>query len=61
MINFITPNIDGVHVMKSRLDRTLDILIILGLLALITGHLMSWGRSRSVDAPVYDYAPIDRK
>ena len=47
--------------MKSRLDRTLDILIILGLLALITGHLMSWGRSRSIDAPVYDYAPIDRK
>ena len=47
--------------MKSRLDQTLDILIILRLLALITGHLMSWGRSRSIDAPVYDYAPIDRK
>ena len=46
--------------MRTRLDRTLDILIIIGLVALITGHLMSWGRPRSLEAPVLDYQRIVR-
>ena len=41
--------------MKSHLDRTLDVLLIVVLLALITGHLLNWGRSVSADAPVFDY------
>ena len=49
--------ITGATIMKSRLDRTLDVLLIVVLLALITGHLLNWGRSGSADAPVFDYAP----
>ena len=47
--------------MKSRIDRTLDVLIILSLFALITGHVMNWATSRPVPQPAYDYEPIDRK
>ncbi len=44
--------------MKSRLDRTLDILLIVILAALLTGHILNWGRSRSLEEPIFDYAPI---
>ena len=46
--------------MKSRTDRVLDFLIILSLIALITGHLLNWGRSRSWNEPIFDYQSIDR-
>jgi len=46
--------------MKSRLDRTLDIMLVVLLAALIAGHLMNWGRPRFSDAPVFDYEPMTR-
>ena len=40
--------------MKTRTDRVLDTLIIMALTALLIGHLLNWGRSHSVDAPMFE-------
>jgi hypothetical protein len=50
--------ISGASAMKSRLDRALDVLIIVALTVLIIGHLLNWGRSGSAVAPSFDDAPI---
>ena len=40
--------------MKTRTDRVLDTLLILVLSALLIGHLLNWGRSHSLDAPMFE-------
>ena len=40
--------------MKSRTDRVLDTFIILVLSALLIGHLLNWGRTHSIDAPMFE-------